>query len=83
MKVQYFQAIGFKYQLAPLHHDGHAGVRLRESHLAVVVVSEKFEGMRAVKRHMAVNEILKEEFEGGLHALQLSTKTPEEYAKAD
>ena len=63
-------------------HDGHAGVRSKESHFNVTVVSEQFEGMTPVTRHRTINAILKEEFDAGLHALQLSTKTPAEYEKS-
>ena len=40
-------------------------------------------GMTPVKRHRMVNAILQKEFDDGLHALQLSTKTPAEYEKAN
>ena len=63
-------------------HDGHKGVRSNESHFSVVVVSEAFSGMTPVKRHRMVNAILQKEFDDGLHALQLSTKTPAEWEKA-
>lgn len=64
-------------------HDGHAGVRSNESHFSVVVVAEAFQGMTPVKRHRMVNAILQKEFDDGLHALQLSTKTPSEFEKAN
>jgi BolA protein len=62
-------------------HDGHAGVRSSESHFSVTVVSEQFTGMTPIKRHRLVNAILQKEFDDGLHALQLSTKTPAEWEK--
>ena len=64
-------------------HDGHAGVRSNESHFNVTVVSGKFDGMPQVKRHRMVNAILQKEFDDGLHALQLSTKTPAEWEKTN
>ena len=64
-------------------HDGHAGVRSNESHFSVTVVSEQFAGMTPIKRHRLVNSILQKEFDDGLHALQLSTKTPAEWEKAN
>lgn len=64
-------------------HDGHKGVRSNESHFSVTVVSEAFAGMTPVKRHRTVNAILQKEFDDGLHALQLSTKTPAEYERAN
>ena len=64
-------------------HDGHVGVRSKESHFNITVVSEAFAGMTPIKRHRLVNGILKKEFDDGLHALQLSTKTPAEFEKAN
>ena len=45
----------------------------------MVCVSEAFEGVSRVKRQMAVNAILKDEFDGGLHSLTMSLHTPSEY----
>ena len=46
-----------------------------ETHFYVHVVSDKFQGMTQIKRHRAVNALLQAEFERGLHALSLRTKT--------
>nr|CDI52362.1 conserved hypothetical protein [Melanopsichium pennsylvanicum 4] len=46
-----------------------------ETHFYVHVISDKFEGMTQIKRHRAVNALLESEFEKGLHALSLRTKT--------
>ena len=69
-------------------HAGHAGNPSTnddgsaETHFALDVVSEKFQGMKQVARQRHVYALLEEEFnEKGLHALQMSTKTPEEYEK--
>ena len=62
-------------------HAGHAGARPEgETHFRVAVVSERFEGLSRVERQRLVNELLREEFDNGLHALQLSTRTPAEVA---
>jgi len=50
-----------------------------ETHFKVVVVSERFSGMPRVRRHQAVNGLLAGELANGLHALSLSTLTPEEW----
>jgi len=50
-----------------------------ETHFKVVVVSDRFSGMPRVRRHQAVNGLLAEELAEGLHALSLSTLTPEEW----
>ncbi|KAI8820433.1 bola protein [Fimicolochytrium jonesii] len=65
-------------------HAGHAamkGLKPVETHFRVTAVSSKFEGKRLVQRHQLVYEILGQELKEGLHALSLSTKTPEEYQK--
>jgi BolA protein len=60
-------------------HAGHAGARPGgETHYSVVVVSPAFQGMNRVARSRAVHEALAAEFEGGLHALALTLRTPEE-----
>jgi BolA protein len=50
-----------------------------ESHFRVLVVSERFAGQGLVTRHRALNQLLREELQGGLHALALHTWTPEEW----
>ncbi|PWZ00786.1 bola-domain-containing protein [Testicularia cyperi] len=46
-----------------------------ETHFYVEVISDKFAGMSQIKRHRAVNALLQHEFDRGLHALSLRTKT--------
>ena len=53
-----------------------------ETHFYVHVISDKFQGMTQIKRHRAVNALLEAEFERGLHALSLRTKTWAEENKA-
>ncbi|GAA5858987.1 hypothetical protein JCM1840_003696 [Sporobolomyces johnsonii] len=53
-----------------------------ETHFSVEVVSEQFEGLRAIARHRLVNAALKQEFEAGLHALAIKAKSPAEYEAA-
>lgn len=61
-------------------HAGHAGVRGSngETHFNVRVVSKEFEGKSSVKRHRVIYGLLKDELEGGLHALSIEAKTPSE-----
>ena len=60
-------------------HAGHSGSRPGgETHFRVHVVSGAFEGMSRVMRHRMVNKVLTEELSGPVHALALSTVTPEE-----
>ncbi len=60
----------------------HAGHRnspgTGESHFRILVVSEVFSGKSRVERHRLVNELLKDELAGGVHALALSTAAPGE-----
>jgi BolA protein len=50
-----------------------------ESHFRVLVVSERFEGQGLVARHRALNQLLREELQGGMHALALHIWTPQEW----
>lgn len=60
-------------------HAGHAGARPGgETHYSVVLVSEAFRGMGRVARSRAVHTVVDAEFAGGLHALALTLRTPEE-----
>jgi stress-induced morphogen len=62
-------------------HRGHAGVQgthTKETHFSVDIISDHFNGMNRVQRQRAVNALLKQEFEEGLHALSLSCKTTKE-----
>ena len=60
-------------------HAGHAGARPGgESHFRVEIVSTAFEGKSRVARQRMVYAALKDELAAGLHALALTTLTPEE-----
>lgn len=60
-------------------HKGHAGYREGgETHFRVEVVSAAFDGASRVARQRQVYKILAEELAGRVHALQLTTLTPEE-----
>ena len=50
-----------------------------ESHFKVTVVSQQFDQQALVARHRTVNEILAGELQGPVHALALSTLTPDEW----
>ena len=52
-----------------------------ESHFKVVIVSEKFEGERLIKRHRLINSLLAEELSEKIHALALHTYTQSEWNK--
>ncbi|KAF9194529.1 hypothetical protein BGZ51_009092 [Haplosporangium sp. Z 767] len=64
------------------HHSAMRGVTSKETHFRVNVVSEAFAGKTTMQRHRLIYGALKKDFDAGLHALSLNTKTPEEVAKA-
>lgn len=49
-----------------------------ETHFNVMVVTSAFESLGRVDRHRRVHELLREELQGGLHALTLTLLTPAE-----
>jgi len=57
-----------------------AGSVSKETHFRLVITSEAFRSKMQPARHRMVYALLKEELEtaGGIHALQLKTRTPEE-----
>jgi len=60
-------------------HAGHAGHRPgAETHFRVKVVSPAFSGKSRLERHRLVNELLKDAFAAGMHALELEAKAPDE-----
>lgn len=60
-------------------HAGHAGAQPGgQTHYSILLVSEAFRGMNRVARSRAVHAVLEQEFTGGLHALSLTLRTPEE-----
>jgi BolA protein len=64
-------------------HAGHAGAQPGgETHYTVLLVSGVFRGMDRVARSRAVHQALAAEFTGGLHALSLTLRTPEENTPA-
>jgi BolA-like protein 1 len=68
-------------------HAGHAGSRdhlgnrTGETHFRVVVVSDVFQGKSLVERHRQVNDALKEELAGPVHALAIKAHTPAEVSR--
>jgi BolA protein len=62
-------------------HAGHAGARPEgETHFHVEIVSAAFAGESRVARQRRVYAVLAEELAGPVHALALTTLTPEEDA---
>lgn len=64
-------------------HAGHAGASpAGETHFHLVMRAEAFAGLSRVARQRAVLDLLREEFDTGLHALSLDLKTPEESSRS-
>jgi stress-induced morphogen len=72
------------------HHAGHVGAQgsggqsdVGQTHYSVLLVSRAFRGMTRVARSRAVHASLAAEFgaveAGGMHALALTLRTPEEH----
>src|SRR5271167_810815 len=66
-------------------HAGHSGARAGgQSHYSVLMVSAAFQGLNRVARSRAMHTALASEFgpaeQGGMHALALTLRTPEEHA---
>jgi BolA protein len=60
-------------------HQGHAGSPgTGESHFKIRVVAELFDGMSRLERQRKVNEALKEELAGPVHALSAELLAPRE-----
>ena len=61
-------------------HMGHAGHGHGETHFHVDVVSRAFVGKSRVERNRMIYALLSEEIAGGVHALSMTTRTPDEAA---
>ena len=62
------------------HHAGHAGARGGGRHFRVRIVSAAFAGKSTVARHRQVYVAAGDLMRGPIHALALTTHTPEEEA---
>ena len=65
------------------HHRAMQGSVSKETHFRLVIASDAFRSKTQPARHRMVYALLKDELEqaGGIHALQLKTRTPEEAEK--
>lgn len=74
--------------LTPVHiqleneSDQHAGPSGRETHFKLLLVSAAFEGLSRIDRQRKTNDLLKSEFQSGLHALTQRLLTPAEWEKS-
>ena len=75
MENKIVQGIAFEFLKIENESYRHAVPVNSETHFKVILVSEIFEGMGLLARHRLVNELLKEELAGPVHALALHTYT--------
>ena len=75
-------------QLSPEHLEVineshmHSVPKGSETHFKVVIVSSRFDGLSAVRRHQLVYGALAEELKSGVHALAITSRSPGEWAEA-
>ncbi|AKI03213.1 MULTISPECIES: BolA family protein [Hoeflea] len=49
-----------------------------ETHFRIRIVAPAFSGLSRIQRHRAVNELLKDELDSGLHAMAVEASAPGE-----
>ena len=60
-------------------HEGHAGHRPGgQTHFRLYIVSNVFRGKSRLERHQMINTALASELAGGVHALAIHARAPEE-----
>jgi BolA protein len=59
-----------------LHHGHHGSPGTGESHFRVHIVAAGFAGKSRVERHRLVNDALKDELAGPIHALAIKAEAP-------
>ena len=60
-------------------HAGHAGARSGGGHFRATIVSERFAGLSKVAAQRLVYGVLADEMKGEIHALSMTTLTPEQW----
>lgn len=61
-------------------HAGHAGAREGGGHFRAVIVSERFAGLSKVQAQRLVYQTLADMMTGEIHALSMTTLTPEQWS---
>ena len=83
--TQAFAPLVLDIQDDSAHHAGHSGAPAGgQSHYSILLVTTAFQGVSRINRSRAVHAALAAEFgpaeQGGMHALALALRTPEEHA---
>ncbi|NQW09098.1 MAG: BolA family transcriptional regulator [Alphaproteobacteria bacterium] len=72
-----FQPVVLEIEDDSHHHAGHAGWRPGgETHFRVRLRANAFEGVSRVARHRLVHDVLAQELQGAIHALELDLGGP-------
>jgi len=54
-------------------HKGHSGYKTSEdTHFSIIIKCEKLKKLKRLDAHKAINRLLIEEFQNGLHALEIN-----------
>lgn len=61
-------------------HAGHAGAAEGGGHFRATIVSPRFEGLSRIAAQQLVYRVLADEMRGMIHALSMTTFTPETWA---
>jgi len=61
-------------------HAGHAGAASGGGHFRATIVSERFAGLSKVAAQRLVYQVLAEEMQGDIHALAMTTLTPDKWS---
>jgi BolA protein len=61
-------------------HVGHAGAKDGKSHFRILIVAERFQGLRPLARHRLVYHALGDLMANDIHALGIDALTPAEFA---
>lgn len=58
-------------------HAGHMSniTKNSESHFTINIAAKQIDGLSLLEQHRIINQILKNEFDNGLHALSINIKT--------
>lgn len=63
-------------------HAGHAGAAAGGGHFRALIVSARFEGLSRVAAQRAVYAALSDEMQGEIHALAMTTLTPDAWRRS-
>ncbi len=76
---QAFAPVSLRVEDESRLHEGHSGSRPGgQTHFRIYIVSDAFRGKSRVDRHRAINDALRQELAGGVHALAVHATAPEE-----